>query len=103
MITPSLRLSLFLRSFLVQGSWNYRTLIGTGLGWALLPVSARLDPDEPKALVPSDVDDPFNSHPYLTPLALGLWRVPLKRGRISSECEGFGMPFAVRSEASAIN
>ena len=71
MITPSLRLSLFLRSFLVQGSWNYRTLIGTGLGWALLPVSARLNPDEPKGLVPSDVDDPFNSHPYLTPLALG--------------------------------
>ena len=87
MITPTIRLSLFLRSFLVQGSWNYRTLIGTGLAWALLPVSTRLNPDEPRGLAPSDVDDPFNSHPCLTP----------------SEWDVFGTPFAVRSEASAIN
>jgi len=27
----------FLRSLLIQGSWNYRTLLGTGMAWALLP------------------------------------------------------------------
>src|SRR5690606_27816165 len=31
------RASMFLRSFAVQGSWNYRTLIGAGFAFALLP------------------------------------------------------------------
>ena len=30
-------LRVFLRSLLIQGSWNYRTLLGTGMAWALLP------------------------------------------------------------------
>ena len=63
--------SLFLRSFVTQASWNYRTLIGTGITWALLPVSSRLggEMEQEKLGLPSD--EPFNSHPYLTPLALG--------------------------------
>ncbi len=68
MVGAAVRLSLFCRSFLVQGSWNYRSLIGTGVAWALLPVSARGRPDQ---LGGSISDEPFNSHPYLTPLALG--------------------------------
>jgi len=30
----------FLRSLLIQGSWNYRTLLGTGMAWALLPFAS---------------------------------------------------------------
>ncbi len=66
-----LRLSLLLRSFLVQASWNYRTLIGTGVAWALLPVTRRLHSTEPEATAGPVVDEPFNAHPYLSPVALG--------------------------------
>lgn len=66
------RASMFLRSFAVQGSWNYRTLIGAGFAFALLPAL--------KALYGRDagrLNDAmarhcrlFNSHPYLSPMAL---------------------------------
>jgi mannose PTS system EIID component len=62
-----------LRSFAVQGSWNYRTLIGTGFAFALLPVFRVLHPGRPDR-----VDDCarrhsglFNSHPYIAGIALG--------------------------------
>jgi mannose/fructose/N-acetylgalactosamine-specific phosphotransferase system component IID len=29
---------MFLRSFTIQGSWNYRTLQGSGFAFALMPV-----------------------------------------------------------------
>lgn len=64
---------MFLRSFAVQGSWNYRTLIGAGFAFALLPalrVIYRDRPDELRAAVQRHVGL-FNSHPYLVPMALG--------------------------------
>jgi PTS system mannose-specific IID component len=67
------RASVLLRSFAIQGSWNYRTLIGGGFGFALLPALRRIYADQPERL-----DDAverhtqlFNSHPYLAPMALG--------------------------------
>ena len=42
------RAAMILRSFAVQGSWNYRTLIGAGFAFALLPALRALygrDPD----------------------------------------------------------
>jgi mannose/fructose/N-acetylgalactosamine-specific phosphotransferase system component IID len=62
-----------LRSFTVQGSWNYRTLIGTGFAYALLPVLRHLEEGRP-AGVDAGVRRHaglFNSHPYLTGIALG--------------------------------
>lgn len=67
------RLRVFLRSFAIQGSWNYRTLIGTGFAFALLPVLRRVYAGrtaELRAAVERQAAL-FNSHPYLAGIALG--------------------------------
>lgn len=66
------RIRLVWRSFLAQGSWNYRTLIGTGFAVLLLPSLRRLHGD-PEALEEAVRRHSvlFNSHPYFTPLAAG--------------------------------
>lgn len=67
------RLRVFLRSFAIQGSWNYRTLIGTGFAFALLPVLRRVyvgRTAELRAAVERHASL-FNSHPYLAGIALG--------------------------------
>lgn len=60
------------RSLAIQGSWNYETLTGTGFAFAILPALRRLyrDPELLDAAVRRH-EGPFNSHPYLAPLALG--------------------------------
>lgn len=67
------RRALLLRSFAVQGSWNYETLIGTGFAFVLLPALRyvyRADPDGLRAAVQRHATL-FNSHPYLVTLAAG--------------------------------
>ena len=63
----------FLRSFAIQGSWNYRSLIGSGFAFALLPLLRELYRDQPDKLRDAvrRHTELFNSHPYLSPLALG--------------------------------
>jgi len=64
---------MFLRSFAIQGSWNYRTLIGGGFAFALLPALRAIyrgDPEGRDAAVRRHVHI-FNSHPYLVGVALG--------------------------------
>ncbi len=67
------RAAVLARSFAVQGSWNYRTLIGAGFAFALLPVLRHLYGKDPERL--RDAVQRhwglFNSHPYLAPMALG--------------------------------
>lgn len=67
------RASLFARSFAVQGSWNYRTLIGAGLAFALLPTLRRIYGDDPERLRQAIARHSglFNSHPYLASVAIG--------------------------------
>lgn len=63
-----------LRSFVIQGSWNYRSLIASGFAFALLPALRVMYRDEPERLheaVRRHHTELFNSHPYLSPLALG--------------------------------
>jgi PTS system mannose-specific IID component len=63
----------FLRSFAIQGSWNFETLVGYGFAFALLPalrVVYRGRPDDLAAAVGRHARL-FNSHPYLAPIALG--------------------------------
>ncbi len=63
----------FLRSFLIQGSWNYHTMLGTGFGFALLPSLRWIfgdDEEGMKAAVSRHVEH-FNAHPYLSNVALG--------------------------------
>jgi PTS system mannose-specific IID component len=64
---------MFLRSLAIQGSWNYRTLIGTGFAFALMPALRAIYAGRPVEL--EDAIDRhrqlFNSHPYLVGVALG--------------------------------
>jgi PTS system mannose-specific IID component len=65
--------STFMRSFLVQGSWNYHTMIGTGFAFAMLPGLKRIFADDPDSMDTSLRRhlDHFNAHPYLANVALG--------------------------------
>ena len=65
--------SAFARSFLIQGSWNYHTMIGSGFAFAMLPGLRDLfgeDPASMDASVRRHVEH-FNAHPYLSTVALG--------------------------------
>ncbi len=67
------RWSSFLRSFTIQGSWNYRTMIGSGFAFAMLPVLRRLpgtDRDRLEDALRRHAEH-FNAHPYLVGLAIG--------------------------------
>jgi PTS system mannose-specific IID component len=64
--------SAFVRSFLIQGSWNYRNMLGGGFAYAMLPVLRRLfaDPSARDASLGRHLEH-FNAHPYLSNVALG--------------------------------
>ena len=69
----SVRRAMLLRSFAVQGSWNYQTLIGTGLAFVLAPALRHVyggDPERLRAAVGRHAEL-FNAHPYLASLAAG--------------------------------
>ena len=67
------RRALLWRSFAVQGSWNYETLIGTGFAFALLPALRHVFRGDAAALREAlrRQGELFNSHPYLATVALG--------------------------------
>lgn len=67
------RWSLLLRSYAVQGSWNYQTLIGTGFAFVLLPVLRRFHRGDEEALRAAVARhaELFNGHPYLVTVAAG--------------------------------
>lgn len=72
-IPAAVRLAVFLRSFLIQGSWNYRTMIGGGFGFAILPALrwvCRGRPEELESATRRHTEH-FNAHPYMAGLALG--------------------------------
>ena len=66
-------MAVLLRSFAVQGSWNYETLIGTGFAFSLLPVLRKLYAGDEEALRAAIArhNSLFNSHPYLATIAMG--------------------------------
>lgn len=65
--------SMFLRSFAIQGSWNYRTLQGSGFAFALMPMLRWLHHDDAARLQDAVARHTalFNAHPYLAGVALG--------------------------------
>ncbi|HEU0055120.1 MAG TPA: PTS system mannose/fructose/sorbose family transporter subunit IID [Longimicrobium sp.] len=67
------RWRMLLRSFAVQGSWNYQTLIGTGLAFVLAPALRRAYAGDPEGLKAATARhlELFNSHPYLATVAAG--------------------------------
>lgn len=72
-LPPRALASSFLRSFLIQGSWNYHTMLGSGFAFAMMPGLKRLYRDDPEALERALERhlEHFNSHPYLSNVALG--------------------------------
>lgn len=63
----------FARSFLIQGSWNHRTMLGSGFAFAMLPALRALFPGDPpklEAALRRHLEH-FNAHPYLADVALG--------------------------------
>ncbi len=66
------RFKILLRSFAVQGSWNFKSLLGLGFCWCLLPVAERLmrTPEERSAFLRRHLEF-FNSHPYFAGWCLG--------------------------------
>jgi PTS system mannose-specific IID component len=67
------RRRMLLRSFAVQGSWNYQTLIGTGLAFVLVPALREVYAGDPEGLrrALGRHTELFNSHPYLAAVAAG--------------------------------
>ena len=76
-------LSVFIRTLAIQGSCNYETLLGNGVGFALEPVLRQLPggvhTDASKAAVTRE-SAYFNAHPYLASVAVGA----LARGRLTT-------------------
>lgn len=72
-IPRSVLLHVFLRSFAIQGSWNYRTLQGSGFAFALLPALRHVHRDDAARLQDAvrRHSHIFNAHPYLSGVALG--------------------------------
>jgi mannose PTS system EIID component len=72
-LSRSVLLHLFLRSFAIQGSWNYRTLQGSGFAFALLPALRHIHGDDRERLRDAVRRHAhlFNAHPYLAGVALG--------------------------------
>ena len=66
------RIRMLLRSFAVQGSWNYKTLIGSGFGFTILPALREIHPaDAELDQALTRHTELFNSHPYLVTVAAG--------------------------------
>jgi len=75
-VTPLLgrvHAAMFARSFAIQGSWNFRTLIGTGFAFVLLPALRAIYRDSPDQLAAAVErhSQIFNSHPYVAGIAVG--------------------------------
>ncbi len=66
-------IAILFRALAVQGSWNYETLGGTGFAFVILPALRRIHDGDEGAVEEAlrRHEGPFNSHPYLAPLALG--------------------------------
>jgi len=65
-------LTAWFRTFAVQGSWNYTTMVGTGIAYAVLPLLRRIYAGDPVRLRESveRAMGPFNGHPYLCAMAV---------------------------------
>lgn len=85
------RAAMFVRSFAIQGSWNYRTLIGAGLAFTLLPGLRALYRDDPERLDEAvrRHTQLFNAHPYLAPMGVGAVVVLEEEGESPAVIERF--------------
>lgn len=82
---------LLARSLTVQGSWNYRTMQGGGLAFALLPFLARIHGADPTRLAESVARHSgfYNGHPYLATVAIAALARMESDGASAEEMERF--------------
>lgn len=69
-----LRAAILLRSLAIQGSWNYETMLGNGVAFAMEPGLRRLPGGrggEPYRAAMARQCRYFNAHPYLATVAVG--------------------------------
>jgi PTS system mannose-specific IID component len=68
------QLSMFVRMLAIQGSWNYESLLGNGIGFCVEPALRLLpggvDSEQYKAALARE-SHYFNAHPYLASIAVG--------------------------------
>jgi mannose PTS system EIID component len=68
------KLAMYFRLFALQGSWNYETLNGTGVGFSIEPalrlLPGGLDGQQYRAALARE-SRYFNAHPYLAGVAVG--------------------------------
>ena len=70
----STRAAMFLRMLAIQGSWNYETLVGNGIGFCVEPALRRLPGGvggEAYRRALARQSAYFNAHPYLAAVAVG--------------------------------
>ena len=68
------RAAMLLRLFAIQGVWNYETMVGNGIAFALEPALRRLPggrTGEPCRNAMARHSGYFNAHPYLASVAVG--------------------------------
>ena len=67
-------LAMYFRLFALQGSWNYETLLGTGIGFVMEPalrlLPGGLNGEQYRAALARE-SRYFNAHPYLAGVAVG--------------------------------
>lgn len=90
-LSRAIRLRLLLRSLLVQASWNYRTMQGAGLGFALIPALSRLYRADRAELARAlrRHSGFFNAHPYLSTVAIAALARMESEGADSEQVERF--------------
>lgn len=71
-ITKKDRIKIFLRCFSVQGSWNFKSLLGLGFCYCSIPIAKRLFKSQKKQseFLHRHLDF-FNAHPYFASWCLG--------------------------------
>jgi len=69
-----------LRSLLVQGSWNYRDLLGSGSLWVILPLIRQASQDG--STLPEELVGTFNGHPAVLPAGLGAQVTLVREGAL---------------------
>ena len=86
-----LSLRLLVRSFVVQGSWNYRSMQGAGLGFAMIPMLQKLYGKDKTAMAEAIGRHTgfFNAHPYLSTVAISALARMESEGTDAGQIERF--------------
>lgn len=66
------KISVFLRSFIYQGNWNYENMQGTGFKYLLEEIK-KSNNFEIKDIDIEKEDEYFNTHPFFVLFILGIW------------------------------